>query len=58
MTLIGADVTPQVIKRALSPAARFAIPLTIGWLAILWDLIKTGTSSDVPAFTKHKVRLD
>ena len=52
VTLIGADVTPQVIKRALSPAARFAIPLTIGWLAILWDLIKTGTSSDVPVSTK------
>jgi glycosyl transferase family 87 len=42
VTLIGADVTPQIIKRALSPDARSAIPLTFAWLAILWDLVRTG----------------
>lgn len=42
MTLIGTDVTPQIIKRALLPAARFAIPLTIGCLAILYDLVRGG----------------
>lgn len=43
-TLIGADVTPRIIKRALSPEARLAIPLTFVWLAILRDLVSTGRS--------------
>ncbi len=42
VTLVGADVTPRIIKRALSPDARSAIPLTLAWLAILWDLVRTG----------------
>ncbi|MDQ6770597.1 MAG: DUF2029 domain-containing protein [Gemmatimonadota bacterium] len=40
VTLIGADLTPHFIKRALSPAARFAIPLGVAWLAILRDLVR------------------
>jgi hypothetical protein len=41
VTLTGADATPHVIKQALSSAARFAIPLTLAWLAMLYDLVRT-----------------
>jgi hypothetical protein len=41
VTLTGADVTPHIIKRALSPSARFAVPLTFAWLAMLRDLVAT-----------------
>lgn len=42
VTLIGADLTPHIIKQALSSEARFAIPLTLAWLAMLYDLVRTG----------------
>ncbi|MDQ6690486.1 MAG: DUF2029 domain-containing protein [Gemmatimonadota bacterium] len=45
VTLIGADLTPHVIKRALSPAVRFPIPLSAAWLAILRDLVRTRRSN-------------
>jgi hypothetical protein len=47
VTLIGADLTPHIIKRALSPAARFAIPLTVAWLVMLRDLVTTRRSNAV-----------
>ena len=42
VTLIGADVTPLFIKRALSSEARFAIPLTFAWVGMLHDLMRVG----------------
>jgi Glycosyltransferase family 87 len=58
VTLIGADVTPQVIKRALSPPARFAIPLTIGWLAILYDLVRgVGPNVQVAGESSRRQRI-
>lgn len=47
VTLIGADVTPQIIKQALSSPARFAIPLTFAWLVMLQDLVRAGRADVV-----------
>jgi hypothetical protein len=41
VALTGADFIPDLIKRALPPEARFTIPLTIGWLAVLGELVFT-----------------
>jgi hypothetical protein len=38
VVLVGSDAMPDVIKRALSPDVRFPIPLTVLWLAMLFDL--------------------
>ena len=35
----GTDIIPDVIKQILPPEIRFTIPLTIGWLAILGELV-------------------
>jgi hypothetical protein len=41
VTITGADIVPQAIKRILVSEVRFAIPLTILWLVILGDLALT-----------------
>jgi hypothetical protein len=47
VTVIGADVTPQIIKQALSSPARFAIPLTFAWLVMVQDLVRNGRADVV-----------
>ena len=38
VTITGADIVPDAIKRMLVSQVRFAIPLTILWLVVLGDL--------------------
>ena len=50
VVLAGTDVVPGAIKRVLSPELRFTIPLTIGWLAIIGELV-------IPTRFTRKVRV-
>jgi hypothetical protein len=41
VALAGTSPVPHAVKHVLSPEIRFTIPLTIGWLAILGELVFT-----------------
>jgi len=45
VVLTGADPVPAAIKSILSPELRFTIPLTIGWLVILGELVFVKTTT-------------
>jgi hypothetical protein len=40
VVLVGSDAMPDAIKRSLSPDFRFPMPLTVLWLAVLFDLAR------------------
>jgi len=39
VSVTGTDFIPDAIKRILTPEIRFTIPLTVGWLVILGELV-------------------
>lgn len=45
VSLIGSDVTPDVVKRAIPSDMRLAVPLTLLWIAMLRDLARRSGGS-------------
>lgn len=47
-TLIGSEISPQLVRRALSPEMRNSVPLTAVWWAMLFDLMRLRSRRTLP----------